>query len=291
MRRLDRPAHAVLGARRRTMVGHAAPVRALVVDGDAAVSASADGTIRAWALEDGGLRRTLALPPSTMMATTRGGPAAAPRSIGGTMPVLGAHAAVRVAPGRVAVAHGDGWVRTWDVERGVRVAEARLGGYVWALGVAGGRLACACDDGVLRVLDAATLAAVAEEPRPAAAAGAGEPYLCAVRRAAGAWVVGGAARGLSVHDVVTMRARGELRGVDAPPRALGGGAGPAVGGVGRTRRRRRAVGRRGGAAGRARRGARRRGRGRGGRRRRRRRRRRHDPGRRRRRHGPPPAPA
>ncbi len=81
-------------------------------------------------------------------------------------------------------------------------------------------MACACDDGALRVLDAATLAPRGEPARPPAAHGGGAPYLAAVVAVGDAWIVGGASRGLSIVDAATGAVRGELRGVDAPPRAL-----------------------------------------------------------------------
>ncbi len=220
LRRLDRPAHARAGARPRTLLGHAAAVRALVPSGDGVVSVAADGTARVWT-GDGSLIRVLAPPATSLMATTRAPPAAAPVELVGAMPVLGAHAAVALAAGRVAIAHGDGVVRSWDVDRGEVRAEVRLGTYAWALATGAGQLACACDDGRLRVLDATTLALLATTaPLAAATAGAGAPYLIVVAAVGDAWVVGGASRGLLILDAATLAPRGELRGVDAAPRAL-----------------------------------------------------------------------
>jgi len=220
IRRIDRPAKRHRGARQRTMVGHAAPVRALVAVGDALVSASGDGTLRVWDADDGSLVRVLSPPPSALSSLTRAAAPSASPELAGTMPVLGVHAVVGLPGGRVAAAHGDGTLRIWDLDTGACLVEAALRTYAWSLAVSGDRLVVPCDDGVLRVLDATTLAQLATDAKVPAAQGNGPAYLIAAAVVGDALVVAGRSRGLSVLDPATLACVGELRGHDGPVRAL-----------------------------------------------------------------------
>jgi WD40 repeat protein len=219
IRRLDRPARALRGARQRTMMGHAAPVRALVLAGDAIVTASGDGTLRVWDADDGSALRTLSPSMATFGSTTRAAHPAAPADITGTMPVLAVHALV-AHDGAVLAAHGDGVIRRWAIDTGTVLAERRIHTYAWSLAVLGTRVAAACDDGVLRVLDARTLDPIAEARPAAATSGTGEPHLVAVAAGEHVLIAGGASRGLTILDPTSLTPLGELRGPDAPPLAL-----------------------------------------------------------------------
>ncbi len=221
LRRIDRPARPVRGARQRTVLGHAAPVRALALAGDLVVSTSSDGTVRAWDLDDGSPVRTLSPPPTSFSATTSAVPAATPPEIAGRMPVLGAHGLCVTTSGLVVTAHGDGLVRAWDLDTGACVAQHRLRTYAWSLAPIGDRIAAACDDGRLRLLDARTLEIVEVAERIGArTGGSGAQFLCACAAVDGALVVAGASRGMTVFDPARMTATAELRGHDAPARAL-----------------------------------------------------------------------
>jgi WD40 repeat protein len=141
----------------------------------------------------------------------------APVDVAGTMPQLAVHA-VCVAAGAVIATYGDGMVRRWDVDRGVVLAEARIGTFGWDACALGDRVAIAGDDGTLHVLDARTLAPIDRVQGLAVADGA--PYLVGVALVGADLVVAGASRGLAVLDPDTLAVRGELRGETAPPRAL-----------------------------------------------------------------------
>jgi WD40 repeat protein len=229
IRRRDRPARPLGGARQRTLIGHAAPVAALVAAGDLLVSGSADGTLRVWDLDDGSFLRVVAPGGATFAATTRAAAPAAPAEVAGAMPVLGVQAVCAV-DGAVVATHGDGVVRAWDPDTGACLAEARIRSFGWSIcrvgSAVGARVAIAGDDAVLRLLDARTLEVVAAaEALPAASSGEGAPYLARVA-AVGDWlVVGGASRGLTVVDAATLAPVGELRGHDAAPRGLAAAGG------------------------------------------------------------------
>ncbi len=220
IRRVDRPAKRQRGARQRTMVGHAAAVRGLALVGDALVSASSDGTIRVWDADDGSLLRIVAPGLATLTSTTRAAPPAAAPELSGPMPVLGVHAVVEVGAGRVAAAHGDGLVRIWDVDTGACLASVPVRTYAWGIAAHGDRIYVPGDDGILRVLDATTLAEIRREERIPAAAGNGAPYLIAAARVGDELAVAGRSRGVSIVDPTTLATRGELRGHDGSVRAV-----------------------------------------------------------------------
>jgi WD40 repeat protein len=125
---------------------------------------------------------------------------------------------VCAASGAVIATYGDGIVRRWDVERGVVLAEARIGTFGWDACALGDRVAIAGDDGTLHILDARTLAPVDRVQGLAVADG--PPHLIAVARVGAELVVAGASRGLAVLDPATLALRAELRAETAPPRAL-----------------------------------------------------------------------
>lgn len=167
VRRVDRPASVIVNPCVRTLEGHAAGVRDVIVhpDGRRAISAGADATLRVWDLETGECLRLLAEESSTMsftMIASVPGPAFLHALHGHGWTVW----AVDLFPdGRRAIAaHGDGALKIWDIETGACLASIQgHEGYVWSVRVspAGDIAASAGDDSSVRVWDLETRTCIA----------------------------------------------------------------------------------------------------------------------------------